>query len=1244
MIVAKYKFDKSIYENLIPVFNDGYNGYTITDEIDGENSNHIIRTIECDVLPTRIGFGYNTSSFTVTAIAAKSLLEVLEINVNITDMQYMFSNCTNLTSLDVSNWDTSKVTNMSAMFWGCSNLTLLDVSNFDTSNVIDMYAMFYGCRLLTELDVSNFDTSKVTNMVLMFYECKNLTSLDLSNFNTSNVTNMQQMFLYCYKLTSLDVSNFDTSKVTNMQQMFSYCQSLSSLDLSNFNTSNVTNMQSMFNNCTSLTSLDVSNWDTGNVTNMTSIFNSTSNLQYIRCNNTSTINTLAPLLYNRTSSTQGKIITTSSTNVDTTALSSLNWSVDTSSGTKIAEYKYDKSIWNSLVPEFNEGYSGYFCNDVIEDEVNSPNVVTRELVGYGGLPTLMRFGQVYVEGEIVSDASLSLLEIYQADTSNITNAHAMFRNCRNMISISELDTSNVTNMQNMFVNCINLTSLDLSNFNTSNVTNMNGMFLNCKSLTSLDVSNFDTSKVTNMYGMFNSCKTLTSLNVSNFDTSKVTSMNRMFSDCKNLTSLDVSNFNTSNVTTMQGMFYNCNNLTSLDVSSWNTSNVTSMSNIFNGCTNLIELVGTSNWNTSKVINMEYMFYECKNLKSLDLNNWNVSNVKYMFGLFYACSKLSSLDLSNWNTRSANNMGSMLNRCYSMTFLDISNWDTTYTDVQNLLTTALTDIGMLYCSQDTINKVITSINSGNMTIWVKDTKASDYTATDYVTIKDYKEDNRTLYLNSPLLEGDEIVNKEGKLYHYHKMGKEVLDGSKVLFTVVGENYQPTNTNFINFHYLNNNIKKRGEVYSNNFKYVFFGVSSDADTNCIWTHGSNNSIRLCIDKSKLQTTDENGLKQWLQANPTTIVYELTEPYYELISDDPLIVQSYAEGKLDTSSIITPTSIQSIPYEEELTYLYTSTQYCIQFNSTANCTVDITLGGTKVENKSVLVGLNKIYITTPSTLVDNKLIINAKGSATISEVVVVNSNAEFDYFDGLKSSFEDCLVTDVDNENYGKYEVGVKIVGKNLFNVYGNINEYYSSLTDTDYAKRYNHQLLDGGIIKVIARTYNHYTRGQIIKVKRNTNYAVKFGKVENVNHRWGLRVLIETLKNEIIHRAYNIKTNHEEIVFNSLDNDYVYFTFAMDGAQDDTMYSLVSNIQLEEGDTATAYEPYKETNATIYLNSPLLKGDRIEVVDGKLCHYHKMGKVMLNGSGDDEIWNKYTNYNSNILDHEARTYTKVISNTM
>ena len=78
------------------------------------------------------------------------------------------------------------------------------------NTIDDTSGMFYGCSNITEIDLSNFDTSKVTDMSSMFSCCSQLTSLDLSNFNTSNVYNMMSMFSLCSELSSLDLSNFDT--------------------------------------------------------------------------------------------------------------------------------------------------------------------------------------------------------------------------------------------------------------------------------------------------------------------------------------------------------------------------------------------------------------------------------------------------------------------------------------------------------------------------------------------------------------------------------------------------------------------------------------------------------------------------------------------------------------------------------------------------------------------------------------------------------------------------------------------------------------------------------------------------------------------------------------------------------------------------------------------------------------------------------------------------------------------------
>lgn len=85
------------------------------------------------------------------------------------DSKNMFYFCSNLTTLDLSNFDTSNITDMSYMFGFCSALTTLDVSKWDTSNVVDMNEMFYKCSGLTAIKVG--DKFKWVNT---------LSSLDLS--------------------------------------------------------------------------------------------------------------------------------------------------------------------------------------------------------------------------------------------------------------------------------------------------------------------------------------------------------------------------------------------------------------------------------------------------------------------------------------------------------------------------------------------------------------------------------------------------------------------------------------------------------------------------------------------------------------------------------------------------------------------------------------------------------------------------------------------------------------------------------------------------------------------------------------------------------------------------------------------------------------------------------------------------------------------------------------------------------
>ena len=94
-----------------------------------------------------------------------------------------------------------------------------------------MNQMFFDCTSLTSLDLSNFDTSQVTEMFGMFYSCSSLTSLDLSYFDTSQVIDMGYMFSYCSSLTSLNLSNFNTSKISFIYEMFSNSNNLEYINL-----------------------------------------------------------------------------------------------------------------------------------------------------------------------------------------------------------------------------------------------------------------------------------------------------------------------------------------------------------------------------------------------------------------------------------------------------------------------------------------------------------------------------------------------------------------------------------------------------------------------------------------------------------------------------------------------------------------------------------------------------------------------------------------------------------------------------------------------------------------------------------------------------------------------------------------------------------------------------------------------------------------------------------------------------
>ncbi|WP_312980688.1 BspA family leucine-rich repeat surface protein, partial [Leuconostoc falkenbergense] len=200
---------------------------------------------------------------------------------NVTKVQtfdFMFDS-SHLMTLNLSTWGVDRTAtnvSMSSMFRNCGDINF-NWTNFKTSNVTAMYGMFDESRL-TSLDLSDWDVTKVQYFGRMFYNATNLTSLNLSTWGvgrTATDVDMYHMFSGTSSLTNLNLTNFKTTNVTEMYYMF-YKTGLTSLNLSGWDVTKVTGFDGMFRE-SSLRILNLSGWHTSG-SSVSGMFYSTTKL------------------------------------------------------------------------------------------------------------------------------------------------------------------------------------------------------------------------------------------------------------------------------------------------------------------------------------------------------------------------------------------------------------------------------------------------------------------------------------------------------------------------------------------------------------------------------------------------------------------------------------------------------------------------------------------------------------------------------------------------------------------------------------------------------------------------------------------------------------------------------------------------------------------------------------------------------------------------------------------------------
>ena len=585
-----------------------------------------------------------------------------------TNMTGLFYNASQLTSVNLSKFDTSRVSTMSYMFYGTSAISSLDLSTFNTGAVSDMSYMFANTSSLTSLNLKNLNTSNVTNMSHMFDGASALTEIDLSMFDTSKVMDMSYMFKSMSNLQNIDVSNFVVSQIPNLEGMFAEMDAIEFIDLSTFiGVSSVTsnpfsfnNTYKMFEGCDNLKIIDITNFSADWGANAGDMFKDLPELTTIYCSYNWSVADSSTYVFDYCPNLVGSEGTsyadhgqmnkeyarTDKFNGDPMKLGYFSkpvyrltkgWHIGSGLNqnqiTSVAIYDYDPGASNQYDIPYSNGLKGGVNGTAIT--IFRPAADKAMTLGTSA---------AYVFSGYSSLTSVTGLNVL--DSSKLLDTSHMFDGASSLTSfnMNDIDIRNVTNMSYMFNGASSLTNLTFTGANFSNVTNMSHMFCGAFNGTSgslsIDLRGLDTRNVTDMSYMFSGVfpgggYNVTTLDIRGLNTSKVTDMSHLFSNA-GFRYLSFSGIDTSNVTNMSYMFSGAYRLNNIDLTGFDTHNLTDTSYMFSGCYGLTAIYVNDNFDLSNVINSENMFDGCDSLIGRDIDEqmgtgtysrYNASNPK-----------------------------------------------------------------------------------------------------------------------------------------------------------------------------------------------------------------------------------------------------------------------------------------------------------------------------------------------------------------------------------------------------------------------------------------------------------------------------------------------------------------------------------------------------------------------------------------------------------------------------------------
>ena len=667
-----------------------------------------------------------------------SKLEIVifpETTQNLPDTSNMFLSCTALKSIDFSNADLSKVTSMDFMFEGC---TLLESVTFpeNLQNLETIEYAFSSCSSLKSIDFSNCNLTKLTYLNFMFKSCTSLESVSFPE-SLTNVVNMQNLFQECSSLQSIDLSNINLSKTGNFECMFQSCSKLESVIFPRSGPQSLSTMTKIMKDCSSLTSIDLSMFTLSKYTRLNYFIDGCDSLVAIDFPifdiKSSEIYDI--FFYSRDPIFHFKYLNISGFSGESSDFATLLNNFNQLGSASLAVCGSDKKIIRSagalLYKQRVEMDIDFCCNYTECRVIKDPNYI------------IVNFNRdcTYTNG-FENDYRPNIYSVFLDGEEKDRNEQLDIKKGSKLVIHF---TAPLTDFSNFFSsqydsNVKNIISMDFSNFNSSLINKFTSAFKGCTSLKSLDLSSFKVTSETVISNMIEDCSSLVSVDISNFDLTNK-EINKIFKNIGKLQYVSLINClgETNDIYTFLNNIKGLNNekkflcindtkFNDVDSQYKESNNGDSIENVFERCCYFdIEnaackylLVSFNNEcsyesgfenvcraNIDKIIlddakkskndrleikagskmkiyfnkaptNFSNFFdvqYDANvaNIDSIDFSHMDLTKVIDMGYLFKGCSSLESIIFSKATPTAIKNMAGMLSDCTGIKSIDLSNF-------------------------------------------------------------------------------------------------------------------------------------------------------------------------------------------------------------------------------------------------------------------------------------------------------------------------------------------------------------------------------------------------------------------------------------------------------------------------------------------------------------------------------------------------------------------------------------------